>query len=217
MFCSVRYRWWWNPCFSFHPLYFCPEKESIVLLWCYVSAQCLNYPICKTINCWRSVDALFDHEVIHMSCTISNENSARKLYMNYWSTRTLRLPKMQHPKSLMFRWCSLSRWGREDITFVLASKGGQILIYGCLRATTIYITKMLHQTSLTLHWRSFSGWGRECGAIVLASEGSWYFLYGWLQPITTSVTQDEKPIIIDALLTPIFRMGQWLCHLIFSL
>jgi len=66
-----------------------------------------------------------------------------------------------------------------------------------------------------LHWRSFSGLGREHDAIIFALQGSQYLVYEWLQPFAIEVTHHAQPKIVDALLTLIFRMGQWRYGLLF--
>jgi len=57
MFCSLRQWLFWNLRFSFYLLYVWLWKRSRALIWTQVSVQCLDYWICKTKNCWHSVDA----------------------------------------------------------------------------------------------------------------------------------------------------------------
>jgi len=133
MFCNLPYQLFWNLCFSFYMLYCSLERWSIVLLWSHVSAQCLDYPICKTKNGWRSIDAHFHDGVMHLSCTVSEEKTARTFYMNYFHKAILKLAKMRDKKSLTLHWHSLSGCGREGGAIVFASKGGQYHIYGCLQ------------------------------------------------------------------------------------
>jgi len=65
-----------------------------------------------------------------------------------------------------------------------------------------------------LHWHSFSCWGREGIGICFAYKGSQDILYDWLQPISGVISQDTRPIFIEAPLTLIFAMGQGgHCHL----
>jgi len=56
-----------------------------------------------------------------------------------------------------------------------------------------------------LHWHSFSCWGI---GICFANKGSQDILYDWLQPIRGVISQDTRPIFIEAPLTLIFAMGQ---------
>jgi len=126
--CSLPYRLFWDPGFSFCRLYFGLERWLIVLLWTHVSAKCLDYLICKTKICWHSVDAHFHDGVTHISCTVSDEKTARTSYMTHCHKATLRLGKMQDQKSLTLCWRSLSGCGREYAAFVSASEHGQYLI-----------------------------------------------------------------------------------------
>jgi len=109
MFCSVQYRLFWNPGFSFYILYFYILWRSIVLLWAQISVRCLEYPICRTEDCWSSVDDPFHDWVMKISCTVLPEMVAITSYMNYCHKATLRLPKMQDqkivntPLTLIFR------------------------------------------------------------------------------------------------------------------
>jgi len=133
MFYSLQYRSFWNPYFSFYILYFSLEMWSVVLLWADVSAQCLDYPICKINDRWCSIDAHFHNWVTHMSCTVLVEKAARTSYMNDCHHATLILATMQDQQSGTLHWCSFSGWGREHVASVFAPKDGQYLIYGCLQ------------------------------------------------------------------------------------
>jgi len=73
------------------------------------------------------------------------------------------------------------------------------------------------QNSLTLCWRSIPRWGREGIAICFADNGGQKFLYNWLQPIGSVITQEAWPNIVNALLIPIFMMGQGGYHNLFCL
>jgi len=72
----------------------------------------------------------------------------------------------------------------------------------------LWLTMMQGQQLLTLHWRRFSRWGREYFTFPFASKGSQYFGYDYLQPVTPQITQDTQPIMIDALLMLVFKIGQ---------
>ena len=124
MYCSLRYRLFWNPCFSFDILYFCLSGWWIVVSGAGISAGCLDYTICKTKHCWRCVDAHFYNRLTQISCTVLPEKAAITSYMNYCHKAILRLPKMQDQESLTLHWRSFSGWGREHIACVLALKGG---------------------------------------------------------------------------------------------
>jgi len=75
---------------------------------------------------------------------------------------------------------------------------------------------MMHsQKSLTLRWRSFSEWGSDRVVYCFAKEGCQYIGYGKQRPGHFSITIHKRLKIVDASLTLIFRMGQWLCRSLF--
>jgi len=76
-----------------------------------------------------------------MSCTVSDEKTARTSYMNHCPKATHRLANMQDQKSLTLHWLSFSGCGRERVAILLALQGGQYLIYGCLQLITCWITQ----------------------------------------------------------------------------
>jgi len=82
---------------------------------------------------------------------------------------------------------------------------------------TLRWCKMQDQKLLMLHWRSFSRWGRVRVTLVFAPKGHQYLINECLHPITTWITQDAKRSNVKAPLTLIFRMGQWLCRVLFGL
>jgi len=77
------------------------------------------------------------------------------------------------------------------------------------------LIRIQDRKSLMLHWYWFSWRGSECVSMVFSTEGSQYFIYVHFWPVATWIAQDGKPEIVDAALTLIFRMGQWLGHLLF--
>jgi hypothetical protein len=79
------------------------------------------------------------------------------------------------------------------------------------------LPKMQDHESLTLHWRSFLWWGREHAVISLAYNGGQCSIYDSLQPLPTQIPNEAKPKIVDALLMPIFMMGQHVCCFLFVL
>jgi len=95
MCCSLWYRLYLNPCFLFNLLYFCLYRQSIALLWGHVSAQCLDYPICETKDCWHCIDGYFRGGITYMSCTVSVEEATITSHINYCHNATLRLAKIQ--------------------------------------------------------------------------------------------------------------------------
>jgi len=133
-----------------------------------------------------------------------------------WSIRTMPwLPNMQDQKSLTLHWQWFSEWGRERVDIVFASQGGQYFFYGCLQPIATWITPdtklKIIDAPLMLHWGSFSEWGSDCVAFSVAYKGCHYFGYAWQRPNHCSITFLRRPKFIGALLTLIFRLGQWLC------
>jgi len=65
--------------------------------------------------------------------------------------------------------------------------------------------------SLTLRWRSFPERGGDRVAISFAYTSCQYVSYEEQRPDHCSMTGLTRPHIVEALLTLILRMGQWLC------
>jgi hypothetical protein len=87
----------------------------------------LDYPRCKTKNCWRSVDAHFQNRAGSVSVSLLHIKAAYTSFMNVWIQLPLRLPKVQDQKSLTRRRLSFSGWGREQFLLVFDYKGGQYI------------------------------------------------------------------------------------------
>ena len=87
----------------------------------------------------------------------------------------------------------------------------------CCHNATLRWPKLQDQKSFMLHWHAFPKWGREVVAMSFAKRGRQYYLYGCPQHIARRITQDARLKIIDAPLTLIFAMGQWLCPTMFCL
>ena len=132
-FCMLRYRLLWNLYYSCYMLYFSLERQSVVLLSAHVSAQCLDYWICKTKNCWYSVDAHFHDGVMQMPGSVLDEKGTRTSYMNYCHNPTVILAKMQDQQLVTLYWRSFSGCGRKCVAGVFAWKGSQYLVYACLK------------------------------------------------------------------------------------
>jgi len=82
---------------------------------------------------------------------------------------------------------------------------------------TLWLADLEDWKLLTLHWRSFAWWGNKPLTHCFAWKGRQYIVYGLLPQINTYITQDEMPKIFDAMLMLIFRIGLWLCCLLFCL
>jgi len=157
MLYRLQYQWFWNQCFFYCDLDCRQLRWSIVRLWAKITAQCVDYPIYKTKDCWHSVDVHFQHGVTIMSCTVLAEKATSTFYINYYHKAKLRLPRMGDQKSSRLHWCSFSGWVRERAAVVCAPKGCQCLIYRCLQPITTYIMQdakpKIIDTSLMLIFR----------------------------------------------------------------
>jgi len=151
---------------------------AIVLLCGHLSAQSLNYPICKTKYCWRSVDTQFHDGVMYMSCTVSNEKAATTSYMNYYHIVTLSLLKIQYQQLLTLHWGTLSGSNRERAPLLLTRKTSNTSFINSCNQSPLRLHKMHSQKLLTLRWRSFSEWGSDCVVYCFAKKGCQYVGYG---------------------------------------
>jgi len=70
---------------------------------------------------------------MYVSHTVSNENAATTLSVNYYHIATRWLAKMQEKWSLTTHRCSFTGWGRKHAAIVVSYKGGQYLIYAWLQ------------------------------------------------------------------------------------
>jgi len=113
---------------------------KIVQLWNQISARCLDYLISINKNSSHSFDNHFHNGVTEISCTVLPEMATTTSYINSCHQATLRFPKLQDQKSLLLHWRSFSRWGREWVTVVSSSNGGQYLNDGCLQPVATLIT-----------------------------------------------------------------------------
>jgi len=122
--------------------------------------------------------------------------------------------------------CTASnRWRSFDAHFqngavtmsytVLPRKAAIKLVIDSSDQVTFTLPYLQDEKWLALCWRIFWSWGREPDTMILDVEGSQYLVYEWLQPSITQVTQDAQPKIVDAPLTLISRMVQWLCLVLF--
>ena len=72
-------------------------------------------------------------------------------------------------------------------------------------SVALRMSKMQHEKLLTLCWRSLVGGGNDIVTSNFAHTGSQYIDYGLMSMHSTLSVHDEKPKIIDASLTLIFR------------
>ena len=127
----------------------------MVQWWAPVSAQCRDYPICKTKTCWHSIDIDFDDGVTLMPCTALPEKAATTLYMNCCHNVTLWLHRMQDQKLLMLRWRSFSGLGGHRPLLFLPLKEANTSIMHVCNKSPPRLPTMQSQESLMLPWHSF--------------------------------------------------------------
>jgi len=93
------------------------SRQPIVLVCAGISMRCLDYQICKTRNCWRSVDAHFQNLARSMSLLLLPIKAANISLMDVCNQSELTLPKMQSSKSSTLHWRSLQGWGSYHVAF----------------------------------------------------------------------------------------------------
>jgi len=71
--------------------------------------------------------------------------------------------------------------------------------------TDTWLSKMQDETSLTLHWYSVLGGERDKPTTVFAHNGGHRIGYTIKSLYSAWIIHDGRPIIVDALLTLIFR------------
>jgi hypothetical protein len=98
----------------------------------------LDYPRCKSKNCWSSVDAHFQNGAGSVSLSLLHIKAAYTSFMNVCIQLPLRLPKVQDQKSLTCCWLSFSGWGWERFSLVFVYKGCQYIRKG-QRSTNVNI------------------------------------------------------------------------------
>jgi hypothetical protein len=171
--CIWPYWLFWNPCFSFHIFYFRQWRQSIMLLWAWISTCCITYLICKSKNCRKLQGTQFYNSVTKIYCTVSSEQTAIALYINYCPITTLWLDKIQPPKSWTSHGYSFPEWGYQSFTGVFALNSGQYIISGCLQPVTIWITQhtkgKIIDASLILNF----GTGRLLCCILICLSSQW--------------------------------------------
>jgi hypothetical protein len=96
MFCNLRHWLFWNTYFAFYTLHLWLSKQSTVLLRAHWCTNSLDYQICKTKYCWRSIEVQFHDVVMYVSCAVSNEKAATTSSMNYYHIAIVSsLPKIK--------------------------------------------------------------------------------------------------------------------------
>jgi len=90
-----------------------------------LSNRVFYYPTYRTKNCWRSVDAHLHDGAGSVFLTLLPIKDANTLIMCIHYQVAFLLPDLQDQKSLMLRWRSFSRWGRERVAFFFPYTGCQ--------------------------------------------------------------------------------------------
>jgi len=129
MFCSLWYRLFWNPCFSFDIWYFCLSGRSTVLLCAQISTWCLEYQLCKTKNYWCSIDIHFQDAAGSVLLLLFPLQAANISSIDVCNQLELRLPKMRSQQSLMVLCRSFSEWGSDRVADCCAYKSCQFVGY----------------------------------------------------------------------------------------
>jgi len=88
---------------------------------------------CTAKNRWCSIEAHFQNGAVIVCFTLLPRNAASMLVMDSSNHVTIQLPYLQVWKSLMLRWRSFLRWGREPDTIIFDSEGSQYFVYEWLQ------------------------------------------------------------------------------------
>jgi len=110
------------------------------------------------------------------------------------------------PKNL---WCSIDAHCQEVVGILSLAfwpiKAANIMILDICSCTALELSKRHDQKSLTLRWSSFSGGTSVLDTSIFAYKGGQYYHYGSMPLHSPWIMQDARPIIVDALLTLMFR------------
>jgi len=87
----------------------------------------LYYQRCKTLNCWRSLDAHFQDGVGSVSHLLSPIKDANTSIMTICNQCLLCVSRMEDLESLTLHWRSFPAWGRERLSTYFDCKGGQYI------------------------------------------------------------------------------------------
>jgi len=109
--------------------------------WPTATCRLCDYPGRMTKNHWCSVDAHFHHGAGRVLQSVSPIMVAESSCMTDSNLLVVSLPRTHDQKSLMLRWCSFSRWGREGIAIWFAYKGGENFLYDWLQPIGCVITQ----------------------------------------------------------------------------
>ena len=178
MFCIQQYWSFWNPCFSYYMLYLWLYRHSIVLLWAHVSPQSLDYPICKTKYCWRSVEAHFQNGAGSVSLLFLALKAAITSFLDDSKQLPVRLPRLNTKNC----WHSVDAhlmYGAGSVSLIiLTGKVANTSSMNDCNQSPLRLCKMHSQKSFTLHWRSFPEWGSDHVINSFPEKGCHYFGYG---------------------------------------
>ena len=139
-----------------------PIQEANTVIMC--KSRPLDYTRCNTQNCWRSVDAHFQHGAVIMSLSLLPIKAANMLIMDNSDQITSQTTYFHGQQSLPLGWCPFPEFGCDRVAFSLSIMGADTLVMANSEQITSQLTYLQDQMLITLHWRSFS----ECGCYRVA-------------------------------------------------
>jgi len=135
--------------------------------------------------------------------TLNMYNNVTKSLCNYLTYKTEQC------------WCSVDSHVQEIVAMLsltfLPIRAANTFNTHYSNQVTDSLPDLQNEKSLMLCWRSLSKWGMEHIAFSFDYKGSLYLIYECLQPIATQITQDAGRRMVEAPLTPIFRIGKGAC------
>jgi len=105
----------------------CLYRMAYPCFWM-VAIKChIYYWSCTTNNCWRSIDAHFQHGSGIVWPSLFTIKAANASFMALYNLSPPRLPKIHDQQSLMLHWCSFSGCGRVHVSVCFDHEGGQYI------------------------------------------------------------------------------------------
>jgi len=127
------------------------------------------------------------------------------------------LPNIHNHILITLLWCSVSRWGKEDIVHCVGWKGHHYRVYKLLPRSDSYLTKDARPKIVDAPWMFICRMGQ--GACRCCFHHSrWLIPHVWMSATNRHLDNPGcKANIIGAQLMHIFRMAQWPCHFLFCI
>ena len=94
-------------------------------LWMSAIKRHLDYPRCKTKNCWSCIETQFYDGAGSVSLPLLPIKAANTSSINVGNQSPLRLPKMHNQQWLTLWWCCLRWCGRQPVSPHFDYEGGQ--------------------------------------------------------------------------------------------